>query len=201
MISQVTMQRELFGMTVKQKSKEEFFSATDLIMAGNKWRINNNLSIFNLNEYLRLPSTVEFIKELSAKYGEVYQARKGRAKDAWVHPYLFLDIALAISPTLKIEVYEWIFDNLLKYRNDSGDSYKKMSGFLMAHTKNKQNFWKEMSSVADKIRLACNVTDWQTATESQLKMRDKLHDNISLLADIFRDNDQAVRLAIIKSSC
>ena len=30
--------------------------------------------------------------------------------------FLFLDLALAINPKLKVEVYEWLFDKLLEYR-------------------------------------------------------------------------------------
>ena len=140
MKTEVIMTRELFNMPVKQKSQSGFFSATDLVKAGNKWRILNGIEAFNINEYFRLKGTIEFMVELEAKYGEVKIARKGRSPDTWVHPILFIDIALSISPTLKIEVYEWLFDNLIKYRNDSGGGYKKMSGYLFAHTKNRANF-------------------------------------------------------------
>lgn len=200
MKTEVMMKRELFGMPISQKSISGFFSATDLVKAGNKWRILNGMESFNINEYFRLKGTIEFMNELQRKYGEVKLARKGRSKDTWVHPILFIDIALAISPTLRIEVYEWLFDNLIKFRNDSGDSYKKMSGYLFAHTKNKSNFYKEISEVADKIKLACNVKDWQTATEDKLKLRDKIQENIALLSDVLRDNNEAVRIAILKAS-
>ncbi len=42
------------------------------------------------------------------------------------------------------------------------------------------------------------VDDWNEATESQLDMRKKLHNDIALLADVLNNNDQAVRLAIVK---
>ena len=35
------MKRELFGQEISQKSKSEFFSATDLLRAGNKYRAMN----------------------------------------------------------------------------------------------------------------------------------------------------------------
>lgn len=101
------MTRELFGMPISQKSKTKFLSATDLVKAGNKMRINNGLEIFNINEYFRTKSTIEFMKELSKKYGDIKIIRKGRGGHSWVHPFLFIDIALSISNTLKVEVYEW----------------------------------------------------------------------------------------------
>jgi hypothetical protein len=200
MKTEVIMKRELFNMPISQKSISRFFSATDLVRAGNKWRLGNGMDLFNINEYFRLKGTVEFISELQKKYGEVKISRRGRSKDTWVHPILFIDIALAISPTLKIEVYEWIFDNLIKYRNESGDSYKKMAGYLYAHTANRSNFYKEISAVAEKIKLACGVEDWQTAKENQLIYRDKIQDSISLLSDVLRDNNEAVRIAILKTT-
>jgi len=200
MITEVTMKRELFGTEIKQKPQSGFFSASDLVKAGNKWRILNNKEVFNINEYFRLKSTIEFMVELKSKYGEVKITRKGRSKDTWVHPLLFIDIALSISPTLRVEVYEWLFDNLIKFRNVSGDSYKKMAGCLYAHTSNKKYFYIEVQKIADKIKEACNVNNWEEATELQLNKRDKLHEAIALLSDVMKSNEQAVRIAINKYS-
>jgi len=195
----VVMKRELFGCEVEQNSKTEMFNATSLSKAGNKWREANGLSEFNLSQWLKSKGTQEFITALERKHGEVLKVGRGRNSATWVHPLLFIDMALAISPTLKIEVYEWLFDNLIKYRNESGDSYIKMSGALYENATNKENFPKYIQDVAKKIKLACNVSDWQSATEEQLKKRDKLHDAITLLCGVLRSNDEAVRLAIIKA--
>ena len=60
----------------------------------------------------------------------------GRGQHLWVHPLLFIDMALWLNPKLKLEVYEWLFDKLLMYRNDSGDSFKRMCGaFLLEQIK------------------------------------------------------------------
>ena len=124
METEVIMKRELFGMDISQKSKTEFFSATDLVKAGNKWRINNGLEIFHLDVWLQNKSTKEFIAELEKQFGVIKINSKGKNQHTWVHPFLFIDMALAISPTLKIQVYSWLMDALLKYRNESGDSNK-----------------------------------------------------------------------------
>ena len=199
MKTEVMMKRNLFNCEIKQKSHSSFFSATDLVKAGNKWRTLNNLEIFDINEYFRLKSTVEFMKELSKRYGEIKIARKGRGKDTWVHPILFIDIALSISPILKIETYEWLFDNLIKFRNDSGDNYKKMCGHLFTNTTNKYDFQKEVTNIALQIQIACNVKDWQLASEKQLELRNKIHNDIALLADVLKNNNQAVAIAIRKA--
>jgi hypothetical protein len=199
MKTEVIMKRELFGEEISQKSKSEFFSATDLIRAGNKWRVGNGLEIFIFSNWLQNKNTKEFMNFLSEEYGIIKINSKGKNQHTWVHPFLFIKIALALNPKLEIKVYKWIYDELLKYRNNSGDSYKKMAGALFLNSKNKTCFYKEISLVAEKIKLECAVNDWQTAKEAQLKLRDKMHENISLLADVLRDNDQAVRIGIEKA--
>ena len=193
---QVIMKRELFGTQISQQSKTEFFSATDLAKAGNRWRKKKNLKPFIVQEWLRKKGTKEFMIEVENKYGSAKTSTKGRNAHVWVHPLVFVDMALAISPRLKIEVYEWLFDNLIKFRNDSGDSYKKMCGALWVRASNKQSFAKDIKKVANLIKKKCNVQDWETATEEQLNARDKTHDHIALLADVLNNNREAVRLGL-----
>lgn len=199
MKTEVIMKRKLFNMDISQKSKTEFFSATDLIKAGNLWRLQNGKELFNFNEWLRTKSTKIFISHLIEKFGEVKINAKGKNMHTWVHPFLFIDIALAISPDLKIEVYSWLYDHLLKYRNDSGDSYNKMTGTLYNNITNKSEFKKKIAESANTIRKVCNVIDWQNADEKQLKLRDKIHENISLLCDVLKDVDMAIDIGIKKA--
>ena len=200
METEVVVKRELFGEFISQKSKSEFFSATDLVKAGNKWRVCNGHSFFNLSQFLKTNSTLSFITELENKYNCKAIINGGkRNSHTWVHPLLFIDIALSINPKLKLEVYDWIFDNLIKYRNESGDSYKKMCGALFQRYGNKNKFHDYISKVAEKIKIVCNVNDWNFATEKQLQKRDKIHDNIFLLADVLNDVETAVNVAIAKA--
>ena len=37
MNTEVIMKREIFGCEIRQKSKNSFFCASDLVNAGNKW--------------------------------------------------------------------------------------------------------------------------------------------------------------------
>lgn len=194
------MKRELFGVEVRQKSKSEMLSGTDLVKAGNQWRVANKMSVFNFSRWLESKATKEFIAEITAKHGKaVIKSGKGGSSNTWLHPLLFIDCALSISPKLKLETYEWLFDNLIKFRNESGDSYKLMCGALFVRHTDKVKFHLYVQGVANQIKLACGVTDWQTASEDQLKKRDKLHNDIALLADVLNSNDEAVRIAIIKS--
>ena len=199
MKTQVLMKRELFGVEITQQSKTEFFSATELVAAGNKWRRNNNLSEFNLSQYTKSVSFIEFKNELENKYGNVIISSRGRNSNTWVHPLLFIDIALAINPKLKVEVYEWLFDNLIKFRNDSGDSYKEMASAIYLRYQNKREYPNYIQRVANFIKSELKVTDWQTATELQLKKRDHIHNSIRLLCNVLNNTDEAVRLGVLEN--
>jgi hypothetical protein len=199
METSVLMQRNLFTGFVKQDSKNGFISLNDIEKVGNQQRAMNKESLFSLNSWINAPAQKEFIKELETQFGDVTITKKGKVGGTFAHPFLALDMALAIDPKLKIEVYKWLFDELIKYRNHSGDSYKKMAGALFDNCKNKTTFHKGISKTALMIQDACGVTDWQKASESQLKLRTKIHENIALLCDILRDNNQAIRMGILKS--
>ena len=112
---------------------------------------------------------------------------------------MFLDIALWLDPKMKVEVYQWLLDNLLKFRNDSGDSYNKMCGALFSITKNKGNFNKDIQVVAKLIRTECGVQYWNTATEQQLQLRDKMHEFISFACCMVKNGKDAVKIGIMKA--
>lgn len=200
MTTEVIMQRELLGDFVSQKSKSGFFSATDLFRVGNKWRLANGLDSKTMQDYLQTKNVKEFIAELKTRNnGEMpLISGRGRGHHSWVHPLLFIDMALWINPKLKIEVYEWLFDNLLMYRNDSGDSYKKMCGALLLRA-NKTDFVKNIQKLGKLIQVECGVSDWNNATQEQLRLRDRIHENIALLADVLNNNKEAIRLGIFKA--
>lgn len=205
MKTEVIMKRELLGMQVQQKSKSGFLSANDLINAGNLYRLQNGLTPVSLQQYFNLQQTKDFMIELSKCYESVKVSKKGRGQQTWVHPILFMDIALWISPKMKMQVYEWILDNLLKYRNDSGNSYKLMTGAIFSNPNfNQSNFAQTIIKVSNRIANECGVsmTDkdkWQNATEYQLKLRDKMHEYISITCDLVTNLDDAIEIGIKKA--
>lgn len=200
MTTVVKMKRDLFGMEIKQNNQNSFFSATDLFRAGNKWRALQGMDYVHIEDWKKSKANQDFLKALEAKENrKVYIAGSGRGRDTWVHPFIFIDMALWISPQLKIETYRWLYDHLIEFRNQSGDSYKKMTGALYLTETNKKEFTKNIVKLANRIQLECGVDDWQTATEEQLKLRDRIHDNIALLSDILKDRETLYNVAIKKA--
>ncbi len=193
---QNTKKRKLFGIEIDSIVMNKFLCATSLVKAGNRKRMVDGKAPFRLDSWLNQKGTKEFIEELNKKYGKV-KTKYGR--NTWFHPLLFIDLALAIDPKFKVEVYGWLFDLLIKNRNVSGDSYKQMCGNLYTRHRNKRSFPEFIKNVAGKIRLKCNVVDWQEATEDQLRLRDKIHNEIALLSDVLNNNDEAVRIALLRN--
>jgi hypothetical protein len=189
------MDTSIFGQKINV-SDSGMYSATDLIKAGNNWLLKNGKSLFSWHEWRQSNNTREFIVELEKKYGTVIISGRGRGHHTWIYPFLFLDLALAINPKLKVEVYEWLFDKLLEYRNDSGDSFKEMTGALYNNCSNKSQFSKAMSLLCTMIKEECGIiTDWQHAIEEQLLYRDKIHEYISLMCDIL--NGITMKLSVL----
>lgn len=200
METEVIMIRQLKGYQVRQRSGNGFLCAIDIVNVGNKYRTMHNLPVFNFSTWLNSQSTQEFIKTLEAEIGQKAVIKgKGKNNPTWVHPYIFIDLALALNPKFKVEVYGWLYDYLLKYRNDSGDSYKKMCGALYVTQSNKFLFPQEIKMLAERIKVECGVKDWEHATEKQLELRDKIHNNITLLSDIIKDRETLYRVSIKKA--
>ena len=197
----VLMKRNLFGVSIHQNSKNELISATDLVKAGNLWRAKKEMQPFSMNKWFQNKTTKEFIKELENKYGTVKIPARGRGKHTWVHPLLFIDMALAIHPKLKIETYEWLLDQLIKNRNNSGDSFKLMCGALYVREKNKSKFEEKIKILSRLIRKECKIDEeerWEGANQEQLAQRDKIHKTITMLCEVLNNNSEAVRIGLEK---
>lgn len=199
MKTEVIMSRPFMGGQIQQKSKSGFFNATEFVKLMNIKRNELGKSNFQLSQFLKLSSTLEFIEELQKENERVVIKGRGRNSSTWVHPLLFIDLALSISPKLKVEVYKWLYDELLKYRNDSGESYKKMAGALYERHSNKQGFYKYIERVANYIKKECKVDDWNKASQNQLYLRDKMHENIYLLCSVLNNSNEAVRIGVFKA--
>lgn len=91
-------------------------------------------------------------------------------------------------------------DELIKYRGESGDSYRVMCGALYPKFKDPRKFVSFISATADLIREACGVEDWNSASEWQLKYRDRIHDRIAVLSDVTDSPSNAVKLGLARAS-
>lgn len=61
----------------------------------------------------------------------VYVTSKGRYQGGtWMHPILFIKFAMWLNPRFEVQVIKFVYDQMLKYRNDAGDAYKELSSAI-----------------------------------------------------------------------
>lgn len=131
--------------------KRWLFNANNLLKIGNKYRKTKGLNHKTLREYNSLPSTKEFKKMLYRKYLKARLENRWE-KYLWVHPLLFIDMALFLNPNyetwiipdyrsgetirlnpeLKAEAYGRIFNNLVGNEQDDAVAFKKLSDLVQA---------------------------------------------------------------------
>ncbi len=201
------MKRNLMGYEVRQNHKTEMLNANDLHKAGNAIREINGMTKKQMAAYFNLDSTSELIKEICVLDGlrldEVKKSTRGKSGGTWIHPIVFIDLAMWYSPELKVRILKWVQDGLLMARDNSGESFKDMTSAL------NRAFPIEMSNpmryreIANLIAMECKVGSekdrWETASESQLKKRDKIQSNIILIADLCANVGTCVTKAIQKA--
>ena len=119
---------------VQQRTKDGMFNATALL---NQWNESKGMKK-EINDYLENKNTQEFltalIKEENLDMGNYpyvkSKARADRGGGTWMHPLLFIDFAMWINPTFKVKVLRFVYDQMIKYRNEAGDAYKELSAAI-----------------------------------------------------------------------
>lgn len=121
------MIRPMGEFKVNQRTKDAFFSATDLLKQWNKYSGQQKQMV----HYTDNSSTKEFIKALISE--EMFKERnsvliqsRGKNGGTWMHPLLFIDFAMWLNPSFKVKVLKFVYDEMIKFRNLAGDAYPKM---------------------------------------------------------------------------
>ena len=47
-----------------------------------------------------------------------------------MHPILFVKFAMWLNPRFEVQVIKFVYDQMLKYRNDVGDAYKELGSAI-----------------------------------------------------------------------
>lgn len=202
------MERSLMGLTVRQNHKTEMLNANDLHIVGNKLRKSRGETVKQINSYFILDSTIELISEICAidclDETEVKLSTRGKTGGTWVHPVVFIDMAMWYSPELKVRILKWVQDGLLMARDNSGDSFKVMMDALTKNFPDEMDDGKKYVAISNAIAAECRVgrgaDRWSKATEDQLKLRDKIQNNVALIADLCPNIGSCVKKAIEKAT-
>ena len=113
-----------------QRTVDGYFNATELVK---KWNAISSQKK-QLGQYQLLNSTIEFMEQLKKEGIEnpiITGRGKGENSGTWVHPKVFIDIAMWVSVEFKSKVIDYVIDGLIKSRHDAGDYYNQMTKAIL----------------------------------------------------------------------
>lgn len=121
--------RPMGEFKVAQRTKDGMFNATALLKQWNEKSISER----KMANYFLSEKTNDFISTIIKRENlntpkMVYLTSRGKHNGGtWMHPMLFIDFAMWINPSFKYDVLKFVYDQMIKYRNDAGDAYKKLA--------------------------------------------------------------------------
>lgn len=148
--------RNLFGVTIRQNTKEQFLSVTDLQKAyeiarwqygWNDKRVNDILSSIDTKErvyYLlkekgivkaEISAFMEMVKangltKVLKGLGVYKTTGKGSDKTVMADPYVWMLIAMELNPMIYAKVVVWLTDTLIFDRVEAGSEYRPMNAAI-----------------------------------------------------------------------
>lgn len=191
------MIRDLNGVAIRQNHKTSFFNANDLLELYNQ----SNQKKVEMTDYLRSKQFKEFKQEVLkdilqntqnlqdniratikeggdltdlfvAKDSEIMYVKRGKNGGTWLHPYLFMDFAMWLSPSFKLTCIKWIYDKLIQVRDEAGESFKEVNDALFDLKPNRAR-WDYINEAQMINKLVFNSSDRgqrNSATEQELTL-------------------------------
>lgn len=135
--------RPMGQFQVQQRTKDGMFNATALVKEWNDYveNLHGENSAYvkkELKKFFENDNTKSFISALIEEEnlnGEnsAYvksRAREDRGGGTWMHPILFVKFAMWLNPRFEVKVIKFVYDEMIKYRNEAGDAYKELSAAI-----------------------------------------------------------------------
>lgn len=193
METSVIMQRPFNGKVIRQNSKTGFLNLNDLYSCHLIEQPNTSKQ---LEHYFRLEQTKEFANTIresqleaanqnTHKNGEltlplleplpIIETKRGKNGGTWVHPYLFLDFAMWLSPKFKLWAMSIIEDKLIELRNEAGDRFNDMTAALRrSGAVSPRDYAKEASMLNELVFGISTREQRNSADQLQLNLLNKL---------------------------
>jgi hypothetical protein len=139
------MVRYIDNFTVVQRTSDGYFDGSELLRQWNGVEGNPRR---RMSEFIDSTKVKEFLKALAEDeshrtkidIGENQllikikgrNTKEGKTPDkVWMNPLLFIKFAMWINPTFEVKVLRFVYDEMIRYRNDAGDAYKELSSAVM----------------------------------------------------------------------
>lgn len=125
------LERDFNGFKIRQNHVTKMFNCNDLM---NAYKMTDPTTTKSVIRYTDNESTKEFVDTLTHREGIPVQlviaTKRGVGGGTWMHPYLFLDFAMWLSPEFKLIAIKWIYDNLCLLRDTAGDEFKELNAVI-----------------------------------------------------------------------
>lgn len=180
--------RRMGNFNVAQRTEDGMFNATELLK---QWNDNSGQQK-QMIHFMENNSTKEFIEVLmddinTKERNSVVLQSRGKNGGTWMQPYLFIDFAMWLNPSFKLKVIKFVSDELIKYRNDAGDSYRKMCEQIKKITENQEDIPARIAKVAEALNhIAVGRHEKMLrnqATEDQMKEYVRIEKEITMLIE------------------
>lgn len=150
------MTRKIGDYEVFQRTKDGMFNATTLLQAwnkatGEKKEITKFFENDNTKEFLDALVKEENLDTQNSAYVKS-KARLDRGGGTWMHPILFMKFAMWLNPRFEVQVIKFVYDQMLRYRDEVGEDYKKLAAALAKITP--KNEMRELMSILEKVLIA-----------------------------------------------
>lgn len=192
MKTSVVLTRKMGEFDVLQRTSDGMFNATELLKQWNKSKGMKK----EIGDYFDNNSSKEFIntiiqKENLNKGNSPYLTTRGKNGGTWMHPLLFIDFAMWINPSFKYDVLKFVYDQLIKYRNDAGDAYNEMASAIKKIV--------QPHFVSDAIRNVAKAINYVVYGNHEKGMRNKVGEEIQTreLYEVERDISKLINNGFI----
>ena len=129
--------RKMGDFDVIQRTSDGMFNATNLVRQWNNTHPEEKRDIDNFWKSTNLDKLMSEVAENELNFKSVdftelknalsVTSRGKQNGGTWMHPILFIKLAMYLSPRFEYHVLRFVSDELIKYRNEAGDAYKEMS--------------------------------------------------------------------------
>jgi hypothetical protein len=151
-----TLTRQMGNFEVFQRTSDGFFNATALLRQWNKGDKKKDLDDFLGNkmtkEYIKVIESKENLNTQKSGDLKVVKSTRGKFGGTWMHPFLFIDFAMWLNVEFKYEVIKFVYDQLIQYRIEAGDTYREMAAEI-ARISKREDIARNISNVASAINI------------------------------------------------
>ena len=192
----VVLSRKMGDYAITQRTSDGYFDANALLTQWNSVKENPRKKMAH---FTKNANTNEFIDTIHSRNSDktdfqsliITKGRitiNGRTPDkVWMHPFLFIDFSMWLSPEFKYDVIKFVYDELIKQRNEAGDAYKELASAIVKITPKKE-IPTAMTKIAQALNFVCTNRHEREMRnqmdEPTMKEMVKLEQEVALLINV-----------------